>query len=63
MVSTQARHKVDGGTYAVKKIIFEYRKDSDYIKVMREVRNLSSLSNKYVVAYNNAWVQPVDEPC
>ncbi|GBL96275.1 Eukaryotic translation initiation factor 2-alpha kinase 1 [Araneus ventricosus] len=59
----KARHKVDGGTYAVKKIIFEYRKDSDYIKVMREVRNLSSLSNKYVVAYNNAWVQPVDEPC
>ncbi|CAL1266517.1 unnamed protein product [Larinioides sclopetarius] len=59
----KARHKVDGGTYAVKKIIFEYRKDSDYVKVMREVRNLSSLSNKYVVAYNNAWVQPVDEPC
>lgn len=57
----KARHKVDGGTYAVKKIIFEYREDSDYIKVMREVRNLSSLSNKYVVAYNNAWVQPVDQ--
>ncbi|XP_055934755.1 eukaryotic translation initiation factor 2-alpha kinase-like [Argiope bruennichi] len=62
-VVCKARHKVDGGTYAVKKIIFEYRKDSDYVKVMREVRNLSSLSNKYVVAYNNAWVQPVDEPC
>ncbi|PRD31542.1 UNVERIFIED_CONTAM: Eukaryotic translation initiation factor 2-alpha kinase 1 [Trichonephila clavipes] len=47
--------------YAVKKIIFTYRKDSDYNKVMREVKSFAGLSHMNVVGYNHAWVQTVEQ--
>ncbi|GFQ99027.1 eukaryotic translation initiation factor 2-alpha kinase 1, partial [Trichonephila clavata] len=57
----KARHKVDNMVYAVKKIIFTYRNDSDYNKVMREVKSFAGLSHMNVVGYNNAWVQTVEQ--
>ncbi|GFY73249.1 eukaryotic translation initiation factor 2-alpha kinase 1 [Trichonephila inaurata madagascariensis] len=57
----KARHKVDNMVYAVKKIIFTYQKDSDYNKVMREVKSFAGLSHMNVVGYNNAWVQTVEQ--
>lgn len=58
---SKARHKVDNIVYAVKKIIFTYRKDSDYNKVMREVKSFAGLSHMNVVGYNHAWVQTVEQ--
>ncbi|GFS43350.1 eukaryotic translation initiation factor 2-alpha kinase 1 [Nephila pilipes] len=57
----RTKHRIDNIIYAVKKIIFTYREDSDYNKVMREVKSFAGLSHMNVVGYNNAWVQTVEQ--
>ncbi|KAG8197889.1 hypothetical protein JTE90_020268 [Oedothorax gibbosus] len=52
-----ARHKFDGIIYAVKKIIFKLKNDSEYSQVIREVRSISALNHLNVVSYNNAWIE------
>ncbi|GIX86461.1 eukaryotic translation initiation factor 2-alpha kinase 1 [Caerostris extrusa] len=57
----KVRHKFDKNYYAVKKIVFKYHNDLDYIKVLREVRNIACLKHINIVSYNNAWVESVEQ--
>ncbi|XP_078135511.1 eukaryotic translation initiation factor 2-alpha kinase 1 isoform X2 [Sander vitreus] len=58
-------NKLDGQFYAVKKILIKKVSKDDCIKVLREVKMLSSLLHVNVVGYHTAWmehVQPVAYP-
>ncbi|CAK6978751.1 eukaryotic translation initiation factor 2-alpha kinase 1 isoform X1 [Scomber scombrus] len=58
-------NKLDGQYYAVKKILIKKVSKEDCIKVLREVKVLSSLQHVSVVGYHTAWmehVQPVAHP-
>ncbi|CAG2111787.1 unnamed protein product [Medioppia subpectinata] len=52
----EAKHKVDGNKYAVKRISFPDR-NKRREKVMREVTALSKLDHKGIVRYYSAWVE------
>jgi len=51
----KARKKLDGGTFAIKKI--KLRSSSTLSEILKEVRVLSSLSHPAVVRYYDAWVE------
>ncbi|XP_015907284.2 eukaryotic translation initiation factor 2-alpha kinase 1 [Parasteatoda tepidariorum] len=53
----KARHKIDDICYAVKKVVFKYKRDSDFLKVIREVKSFASLNHLNVVGYNQAWLE------
>ncbi|XP_053197179.1 eukaryotic translation initiation factor 2-alpha kinase 1 isoform X2 [Scomber japonicus] len=58
-------NKLDGQYYAVKKILIKKVSKDDCIKVLREVKMLSSLQHVSVVGYHTAWmehVQPATHP-
>lgn len=58
-------NKLDGQYYAVKKILIRKVSKDDCMKVLREVKVLSSLQHVNVVGYHTAWlehVQPADHP-
>ncbi|XP_026207243.1 eukaryotic translation initiation factor 2-alpha kinase 1 isoform X2 [Anabas testudineus] len=58
-------NKLDGQYYAVKKILIKKVSKDDCVKVLREVKVLSSLQHVNVVGYHTAWmehVQPVAYP-
>ncbi|XP_032358937.1 eukaryotic translation initiation factor 2-alpha kinase 1 isoform X2 [Etheostoma spectabile] len=58
-------NKLDGQFYAVKKILIKKVSKDDCMKVLREVKVLSSLLHVNVVGYHTAWmehVQPVAHP-
>nr|XP_020471527.1 eukaryotic translation initiation factor 2-alpha kinase 1 isoform X1 [Monopterus albus] len=58
-------NKLDGQYYAVKKILIKKVSKDDCMKVLREVKVLSSLQHVNVVGYHTAWmehVQPVTYP-
>ncbi|XP_058476761.1 eukaryotic translation initiation factor 2-alpha kinase 1 [Solea solea] len=58
-------NKLDGQYYAVKKILIKKVSKDDCMKVLREVKVLSSLQHVNVVGYHTAWmehVQPVSYP-
>lgn len=58
-------NKLDGQCYAVKKILIKKVSKDDCIKVLREVKVLSSLQHVNVVGYHTAWmehVQPAAQP-
>ncbi|XP_041829567.1 eukaryotic translation initiation factor 2-alpha kinase 1 isoform X2 [Melanotaenia boesemani] len=58
-------NKLDGQLYAVKKILIKKVSKEDCMKVLREVKVLSSLQHVNVVGYHTAWmehVQPVAHP-
>ncbi|XP_039643231.1 eukaryotic translation initiation factor 2-alpha kinase 1 isoform X4 [Perca fluviatilis] len=58
-------NKLDGQFYAVKKILIKKVSKDDCMKVLREVKVLSSLLHVNVVGYHTAWmehVQPVAYP-
>ncbi|KAG7260538.1 hypothetical protein CRUP_024730 [Coryphaenoides rupestris] len=58
-------NKLDGQHYAVKKILIKNVSREDCMKVLREVKVLSSLQHISVVGYHTAWmehVQPTGQP-
>ncbi|XP_073345394.1 eukaryotic translation initiation factor 2-alpha kinase 1 isoform X2 [Pagrus major] len=58
-------NKLDGQCYAVKKILIKKVSKDDCMKVLREVKVLSSLQHVNVVGYHTAWmehVQPAAQP-
>ncbi|XP_040031740.2 eukaryotic translation initiation factor 2-alpha kinase 1 isoform X2 [Gasterosteus aculeatus] len=58
-------NKLDGQFYAVKKILIRKVSKDDCMKVLREVKVLSSLLHMNVVGYHTAWmehVQPASYP-
>ncbi|XP_026171196.1 eukaryotic translation initiation factor 2-alpha kinase 1 isoform X3 [Mastacembelus armatus] len=58
-------NKLDGQYYAVKKILIKKVSKDDCVKVLREVKVLSSLQHVNVVGYHTAWmehVQPATYP-
>ncbi|XP_019127626.1 eukaryotic translation initiation factor 2-alpha kinase 1 isoform X2 [Larimichthys crocea] len=58
-------NKLDGQCYAVKKILIKKVSKDDCMKVLREVKVLSSLQHVNVVGYHTAWmehVQPAAHP-
>lgn len=58
-------NKLDGQFYAVKKILIKKVSKEDCMKVLREVKVLSSLQHVNVVGYHTAWmehVQPASYP-
>ncbi|XP_024140063.1 eukaryotic translation initiation factor 2-alpha kinase 1 isoform X2 [Oryzias melastigma] len=62
----KVRNKLDGQFYAVKKILIKRVSKEDCMKVLREVKVLSSLHHVNVVGYHTAWmehVQPAPSFC
>ncbi|KAJ3607542.1 hypothetical protein NHX12_024593 [Muraenolepis orangiensis] len=52
-------NKLDGQSYAVKKILIKNVSRHDCMKVLREVKVLSSLQHVSVVGYHTAWIEHV----
>lgn len=52
-------NKLDGQFYAVKKILIKNVSRDDCMKVLREVKVLSSLQHANVVGYHTAWMEHV----
>ncbi|XP_046888857.1 eukaryotic translation initiation factor 2-alpha kinase 1 isoform X2 [Hypomesus transpacificus] len=52
-------NKLDGQNYAVKKILIKNVSREDCMKVLREVKLLSSLQHPHVVGYHTAWMEHV----
>ncbi|XP_071319626.1 eukaryotic translation initiation factor 2-alpha kinase 1 [Trachinotus anak] len=52
-------NKLDGQYYAVKKILIKKVSKDDCMKVLREVKVLSSLQHVNVVGYHTAWMEHV----
>ncbi|XP_068161185.1 eukaryotic translation initiation factor 2-alpha kinase 1 isoform X2 [Antennarius striatus] len=52
-------NKLDGQFYAVKKILIKKVSKDDCMKVLREVKMLSSLQHVNVVGYHTAWMEHV----
>lgn len=52
-------NKLDGQFYAVKKILIKKVSREDCMKVLREVKVLSSLQHVNVVGYHTAWMEHV----
>ncbi|KAK7919821.1 hypothetical protein WMY93_011105 [Mugilogobius chulae] len=52
-------NKLDGQFYAVKKILIKKVSKEDCMKVLREVKVLSSLQHVNVVGYHTAWMEHV----
>ncbi len=56
----KARNKLDGRTYAIKKVKLDAHQQS-LAKMVREVTTLSRLNHQYVVRYYQAWLEGTDE--
>ncbi|XP_063076670.1 eukaryotic translation initiation factor 2-alpha kinase 1 isoform X2 [Engraulis encrasicolus] len=52
-------NKLDGQHYAVKKILIRNVTREDCVKVLREVKVLSSLQHPNIVGYHTAWMEHV----
>ncbi|XP_027883238.1 eukaryotic translation initiation factor 2-alpha kinase 1 isoform X3 [Xiphophorus couchianus] len=52
-------NKLDGQSYAVKKILIKRVSKEDCMKVLREVKVLSSLQHVNIVGYHTAWMEHV----
>ncbi|KAK3529027.1 hypothetical protein QTP70_014420 [Hemibagrus guttatus] len=62
----KVKNKLDGQDYAVKKILIKNVTRNDCMKVLREVKVLSSLQHLNIVGYHTAWmehVQPAVKNC
>lgn len=58
----QARHKLDGGIYAVKKICLRYHNTNAFMRNLQEVKMLARLNHPNIVAYKAAWLEPLEKP-
>lgn len=57
----QARNKLDGRYYAIKKIRFSSVYSPRYQRIVREVKSLACMDHSNIVRYNAAWVEESQE--
>jgi serine/threonine protein kinase len=59
----KCRNRLDGMTYAVKKVELSASSDADNLKTLREVVHLARLVHPHIVRYFVGWIerQDVDE--
>lgn len=55
----KARNKLDGNSYAIKRLILNYNYKARVKKILNEVQVLSQLNHSNVVRYNNAWTEAI----
>ncbi|KAM9411408.1 eukaryotic translation initiation factor 2-alpha kinase 1 isoform 4-T4 [Salvelinus alpinus] len=55
----KVKNKLDGQKYAVKKVLINNVSREDCMKVLREVKVLSSLQHINVVGYHTAWMEHI----
>lgn len=58
----QARHKLDGIVYAVKKITLKSTSINNVLLHLAEVKTLASLNHGNIVPYKAAWLEPLLAP-
>ncbi|WWC65005.1 uncharacterized protein I303_107619 [Kwoniella dejecticola CBS 10117] len=56
----KARNKLDGRSYAIKKV--KLRLEDDEAKVYREVNNLSRVNHQHIVRYYSCWLEDANPP-
>nr|XP_019007722.1 PEK/GCN2 protein kinase [Kwoniella pini CBS 10737]OCF46503.1 PEK/GCN2 protein kinase [Kwoniella pini CBS 10737] len=56
----KARNKLDGRSYAIKKV--KLRLEDDEAKVYREVNNLSRVNHQHIVRYYSCWLEDAKPP-
>lgn len=52
-----AVNKLDGTSYAIKKINFSGVSSSRFTRILREVKSLARLDHPNIVRYNSAWIE------
>lgn len=52
-----AMNKLDGSSYAVKKIHFSGVSSTRFTRILREVKSLAKLDHSNIVRYNSAWIE------
>mmetsp|Transcript_973 Transcript_973/g.1238 ORF Transcript_973/g.1238 Transcript_973/m.1238 type:complete len:1641 (+) Transcript_973:133-5055(+) len=55
----QAKNKLDGFDYAIKKVRLSSKHPAKIDKVLREVRILAQLDSKHIIRYYQAWIEPL----
>ncbi|KAH9514284.1 Eukaryotic translation initiation factor 2 alpha kinase 4 [Bulinus truncatus] len=58
----KVRNKIDGGIYAIKKIVLNPKSQYLNEKMMREVKLLSKLKHDHVVRYYCSWIEVISNP-
>ena len=57
----QARNRMDGQDYAIKKVRLSSRHFGKVEKVLREVVILAQLDNKHIIRYFQAWIEHISD--
>jgi eukaryotic translation initiation factor 2-alpha kinase 4 len=57
-----ARHKVDGGIYAIKKVRLYQNDSAENERIIREVQVLFRLHNEHIVRYYQSWREFISDP-
>lgn len=52
-----AENRLDGNSYAVKKIQFSGLSSNRYTRILREVKSLARLDHANIVRYHSAWIE------
>lgn len=52
-----ATNKLDGNSYAIKKINFSGVSSTRFTRILREVKSLARLDHPNIVRYNSAWIE------
>lgn len=52
-----ASNKLDGNSYAIKKISFSGVASNRFTRILREVKSLARLDHPNIVRYNSAWIE------
>lgn len=52
-----ATNKLDGNSYAIKKIHFSGVSSTRFSRILREVKSLAHLDHPNIVRYNSAWIE------
>ncbi len=58
----KALHKLDGNTYAIKKIALSKHDDEENRRIRREITYMSSLQYQYIVRYFQTWIEHETDP-
>lgn len=53
----KAKYAFNRLIYAIKKIPFDYKTDTNFLKVMREANNIATLNHPNIVRYYSAWLE------